>query len=714
MNYTSVLQHSEEDCGAACLATIAKHYGRTFSMNRVREAVGTGQLGTTLLGLRRGAETLGFNAQAVKASPELVDRMNEVPLPAVIHWKGVHWVVLYGQKRRHYVIADPGIGIRFVRRQELDAAWSNGVMLLLEPDESRFYAQTSDEVRGFGRFLRKVQLYRGLLLEALALNLLLGLLSLALPLVIQVLTDDVLTQGDTQLLKTVVIAASTLIGFSAALGFIQSTLIVHFAQRLELGLMLEFGRKLLRLPLTYFESHRSGEIVSRLRDIREINFLVAQVVISLPTQALIALVSLAVMLAYSPTLTGLALLISFVMSLPTLLMLPALRRKTRDVLVTASENQGILVETFKGALTLKTTNAHPQIWDDLQHRFGRLANLTLGTVRIGIITSVLSTLVLGLGTLAILGMGSRFVIQGSLSVGQLLAFNSMNLNFTSFIQQAIAFADEFARAQTATQRLGDIIHATPESPDDEAKPYATLSSQADIICTDLCFHHAGRVNLFEHFSVTIPGGQFTAVIGQSGCGKSSLAKAIAGLYQPQSGNIRFGSFNQGDLSLECLRQQVILVPQEPHFWSRSILENFQLSYPQASFEAIVVACQVSGADEFISQLPDRYHTVLGEFGANLSGGQKQRLAIARAIVSDPPILILDESTGALDPSSETQVLTQLLEVRQHKTTIAISHRPRVIQQAEWIVLLEKGRLKLTGSPTDLKQKLGDHLVFLIP
>ena len=172
--------------------------------------------------------------------------------------------------------------------------------------------------------------------------------------------------------------------------------------------------------------------------------------------------------------------------------------------------------------------------------------------------------------------------------------------------------------------------------------------------------------------------------------KPTLAKSIAGLYPLQSCNIRFDIYNLDDLSLNCLRQQVVLVPQEPHFWSRSITENFRLGSPNINFEQIIKACRIAEADEFISKLPDKYQTVLGEFGANLSGGQRQRLAIARAIVNNPPVLILDESTGALDPVSETQVLKQLLTHRQGQTTILISHRPRVIRQADWIIMLEEG------------------------
>jgi ATP-binding cassette subfamily C protein len=714
MKYHHVLQHSEEDCGAACLAAIAKHHGRTFTLNRIREAVGTGQLGTTLLGLRRGAEALGFNARAVKASPEILEKLKQAPLPAVIHWKGYHWVVLYGQHGRKYAIADPAVGIRYLSKNELAAGWTNGIMLLLEPDSARFLAQVDDKVGGFGRFFKPVWAYRGILAEAFTINLVLGLLSLTSPFLIQILTDDVLVRGDTQLLTGVVTAVLVMNVVSSSLRLVQSNLIAHFSQRLQLGLVLEFGRAILRLPLSYYEARRSGEIVSRLRDIQEINQLVSQVVVSLPSQLFIAIVSFSLMLFYSIKLTSVAVCIAVMMTISTIIFLPTLQQKTRSLLVLEAENQGVLVETFKGALTLKTTTSAPQFWEEFQSRFGRLANITFRTIQIVIINSTFSGLVSNIGSVVLLWFGSSLVISKELTIGQLLAFNGMNGNFLAFIGAVVGFIDELTRVQTATQRLTEVIDSTPENPVDDQRPFAKIPGDADIICTNLNFHHAGRIDLLEDFSLTIPGGKVIALIGKSGCGKSTLAKLIAGLYSPNSGNLRLGIYNLQDLSLDCLRQQVILVPQEPHFWSRSIMENFRLGSPRVAFEQIVRACQIAGADEFISKLPDKYQTVLGEFGANISGGQRQRLAIARAIVNEPPVLILDESTGGLDPVSEAQVLERLLSHRQGRTTILISHRPRVINRADWIVFLEQGRLKLQGSLEELKAQTGEHLDFLIP
>lgn len=714
MKYHNVLQQSEEDCAAACLASVAKHYGRIFSNSRIREAVGTGQLGTTLLGLWRGAEVLGFNARAGQAPPELIDDIDELPLPAIIHWKGYHYVVLYGKKGRKYVVADPSVGIRYLDRQELEEGWTRGTMLLLEPDPVEFFAQENDKAGSLQRFLAPIWNYRSILSQAILINLFVGLLSLALPFLVQILTDDVLVRGDRDLLTSIAIVVVLMQLMSSGLQLVQSNLISHFAQRLELGLVLEFGQKLLRLPLAYYESHRSGEIISRLRDIEDINQLISQVVITLPSQLFIAIISFGIMFFYSSKLALVALGIAVLMTISTIALLPTLKQKTRSFLVLEAENQGVLIETFKGALTLKSISAAPQIWQEFQSRFGRLANVGFRTIQISIVNRTFSVLISRLGSVSLLWFGSSLVMNKELSIGQLLAFISMNDNFLAFILFVIRFINEYIRTSTAVERLSEIIDATPETAINSQTSFATISENAEIDCHNISFHHAGRVELLADFSLTIPGGKVTALIGKSGCGKSTLAKLIAGLYRSQSGNIRIGKYNLQDLSLDCVREQVVLVPQDAYFWSRSIVENFRLKDSCLPLEKIIDACQIADADEFISRLPDKYHTILGEFGANISGGQRQRLALARSIVTNPPILILDESTSGLDPVSEEDILDKLLAHREGKTTILISHRSTVISRANYIVFMEECRLQMQGSIAEIQRQAGVHLRFLLP
>ncbi|WP_199246070.1 peptidase domain-containing ABC transporter [[Phormidium] sp. ETS-05] len=716
MKYPVVLQHNEEDCGAACLATIAKFYGRIFSISRTRAATGTGQLGTTLLNLKQGARALGFNARGVKAPLELVDKQ-AIPLPGIIHWKGNHWVVLYGRRGQKYAIADPAAGLCFLSREELISAWSNGVMMLLEPRPD-FHLIPDDraELSGFRRFLLRVGTYRSILAEALLLNAVLGVLSLTTPFLIQILTDDVLVRGDTELLRGGAIAVLAVNFINTALKLVQSNLVTHFAQRLELDLILEFGRAILNLPLSYYETHRSGEIVSRLADIKELNQLISQSGLILPSQTFIALASAGFMLFYSPRLTLAAVVIATAMVSVSLVMLPSLPKKIRSLLSLAGENQGLLIETFQGAIVVKTLNAAGYFWEEFQLRYGRQANLTFSAIQTIIFTNIFSGLFALCGETALLWLGSGLVIEKELSIGQLLAFNNMNANCLAFIATLASFVLPLTRTRSATERLMEVIdYPQPELQLSEFQnSNAVIPGDADIVCENLHFQHPGRVELLQDFSLSIPGGKVVALIGHSGCGKSTLAKLIAGLYRQDSGNIRAGIYNLDDLSLHCRRQQIVLVPQDSHFWSRSIIENFRLGEEGVTLEQIVRACQIALADDFISKLPNKYQTILGEFGANLSGGQRQRLAIARGIVTNPPILILDESTARLDPVTESQALDRLLSHRLGKTTIVISHRPRVILRADWIVFLERGRSLLQGTPPDLLSQSGPHLDFLTP
>ncbi|WP_088240298.1 peptidase domain-containing ABC transporter [Calothrix rhizosoleniae] len=715
MKYKLVKQSSEEDCGAACVASIAKYYGHNFAINQIREAINTGQKGTTLLDLRQGTEALGFHTESGKVAPDAIPRLTDNFLPAIIHWQGYHWVVLYGKRGKKYIIGDPAVGIRYISYEDLVDSWEDGVLLLIKPDKQGFLT-ASNHTSGWNsgeKFWQYILNYQGVLLEGLLCTLVIGVLSLSYPFFLQILTDDVLVRGDREFLGGVVLAVATMYIFSRGLGLVENVLIAHFAQHFQLNLMLEFGQQILHLPLKYYESRQSGEIVSRLQDIEEINRLISQAIINLPVKLLIALVCLVLMLFYSWKLTIVAILIAGLMTLSTVIFIPKLQQKTRELMVLEAETQGVLVETFKGALTMKTITAAPYFWQELQSRFTKITKLALTTIHIEIINKQFSGLVSDIGGVGLLWIGSGLVFSQELTIGQLIAFVSLNRNIVILLDILIDFVDEFASTKTALSRLQEVLTFPPENQPQAASEYPTISHHTNIVCEQLSFHYPGREHLLQDFSLTIPGGKVTALVGRSGCGKSTLAKLIAGLYPLEHGNIYFGDEEYSQIPLDCLRQQIVLVPQEAHFWSRSIMENFSLGY-DVSLEEIRETCQVTQADEFIERLPEKYQTVLGEFGANLSGGQKQKLAIARAIINDPPILILDESTAGLDPASEEEFLNQLLHHRLGKTTILISHRPRVNNRADWVVLLEDGQVKRTGTPEELRCLEDDHLYFLSP
>jgi ATP-binding cassette subfamily B protein len=702
-----IRQHNEEDCGAACLATVCAHHRAQLPLSWIRHLVGTSREGTTLLGLKRGAEKLGFHAQAAKADASVLNDLKNLPLPLICHWQGCHWVVLHGARGDQLLVADPAVGLRRLTREQFLAGWANGVVLLLEPDPARFPVSHHQGERwrsgqGLAIVPRLLQPFRGLLVQALGLNLAIGVLALAMPLLMQVLTDDVLVRGDGDMLRSLAIGIMLLFVFRALLNLLQGVLVGHFGQKLQLQMVLHYGQHLLRLPLSYFESRRSGEVVSRLDDIQRLNALVANITLGLPGQLCIALVSLIWMWQYSGSLT-LAALAGYALVVATqLAVLPALHRRTQQLLVQSAQNQGFLVELFSGQALLKTTQATPQAWQEFQRNQGRIARQAWGVGLLDLQTSTATGFLgqaIGIG---LLWYGSLFVLQQQLSIGQLLAFNGMGANVLAFLAGLSGVSQELITSRVVMARLDDALQHPLETDTAKGEQQARIPGDADIVCEEVSFHHPGRAALLDHLNLRIPGGLTTALIGESGCGKSTLSKLIAGLYSLESGAIHYGAFNGRDLSLESLRQQVVLLPQQDTFLNRSIFENFTFAYPHLGFAEVVELCRLTLADEFIRELPDSYGTVLGEFGANLSGGQRQRLALARALAADPPVLLLDESTSALDPVLEARLMDRLLEHRRGRTTILVSHRPSVILRADWVVFMEKGAVRQQSHPRDLR------------
>jgi ATP-binding cassette subfamily B protein len=471
----------------------------------------------------------------------------------VCHWNGNHWVVLHGEKDGLLVVADPAVGIREVAKEEFVRHWQNGVVLLLEPDPARFHAREETEAnRGLWVLTEFVKPFKGLLLQVLMLNIVIGTLALSMPVLMQILTDDVLVRGDIQMLSSLAIGIMLLTALRNALGWVQGHMVGHFGQKLQLQMIMHYGQRLFHLPINYFESHRSGEVVSRIGDIEHINGLLTGVVTGLPSQLCIAAISLIWMLTYSAPLTLAAVLCYAAVVVCNLSFLPAVQAKIKKLLVGSSENQGYLVEVFRAATVLKTTEATPQAWQEYQRNFGRLARLNWDTTKLRLNESTATSLLGGLTSIALLWYGSSFVINSQLSIGQLLAFNGMGANVLGFLAGLSGLSQELITSGVVLRRLSEVLERDPENANDNHKHHAGISSQAPIRCNDVSWHYPGRRALLDHFSLDIPGGVTTALIGESGCGKSSITKLIAGIYPLEHGSIHYGSFSSRDLNLDSL------------------------------------------------------------------------------------------------------------------------------------------------------------------
>jgi ATP-binding cassette subfamily B protein len=704
-----VRQWNIEDCGAACLASVCRQHGLRRDLADIRTLVGTTGTGTTLLGLQRGAERLGFHTRAAQAGPELLDHLDEVTLPLICQWNGCHWVVLHGRRGGRWLVADPAHGLQWHDRDSLLRHWNDGVLLLLEPDPVRLEAEQHRGTAaggGWGWLATLVAPFRPLLWRAFALNGVIGLMALALPVLMQVLTDDVLVRGDGRLLAGFCLGIALLFLIRSLLNLMQGVLVGHFGQKLRLQMVLHYGQRLLRLPLSHFESRRSGEAVSRLADIDQLRNLMSQVMLALPSQFCVALISLAVMAVYSLPLTLAAL------AGQGLVLLAGLPRRAAG-------------PAAPHPCPHRAVGRKPGVPGGGVPRFNPAAHHGRPSAGLaGISTQLRPAGPPGLGFPAARAarrhphhpsgqpddhrgalVGSTFVLSGRMSIGQLLAFHNMSANVLVFLGALGGATENLLRSRIVISRLSDVLQEQTEDADGRHRHTVGIDPSEPIRCTAVSFHHPGRRRLLHDLTLDIPGGEVTALVGPSGCGKSTLVRLLAGLYPLEGGSIRFGAYDGADIAIDSLRRQVVLLPQEAVFLSRSIYDNFVFAHPGVSFEEVVHLCQLTLADDFIHSLPKCYHTVLGEFGLNLSGGQRQRLDLARALVGDPPVPLLDESTSALDPEMEERVMERLLRHRLGHTTVLVSHRPSVIRRADWIVHLENGQVRHQNRP----EALGDCL-----
>lgn len=714
MKYQWVRQQSGEDCAAASLAIIIKHYGRNLKINRIREVIGTGKDGTTLLGVKRGAESLGFTTKALKVTPDFLDELENVTLPAIIYWKGYHFAALYGVKGDKYIISDPGMGIRYLDKEELLKDWQGGIILLLQPNPLLFFLQPNDKENIFDSFIQRLYPHRAIIAVLFFCNMALGIFSLANPLFLQYIVDTILIVDRQKKIINAIIAFFTIQVVNNLIYWLQSQLSESFIHQLEVGLKTDSNQQILHLPLSYHESRYSSAVSRRLGDIQQITSLISQIVIDLPIQIFTVLAAIFLLGYYNWNLTLITVGIGIIISVITIALQPVIKQAVQKVFSTSGHNLFILSQIFSAALMVKTTGAAQQLEIEIQENLTKEVESNKQNIQIVLFRKTLNKLLLGLGNVILIWFAIIFFFHQYLTIGQLVALTGIANIFLTSVDKITQFLTKITEVKATTQLLAEIFDCTPENQGDDEKPVVNLSPTSDITCDGVNFHYPGRVKLLDDFSVTIPGGKVTAIIGHSGCGKSSLAKLLIRLYQMQSGNICIGEDNIQNLPLDCLRQQATLVPQEATFLTRSIIDNLRLGKADATLDEIINALKIADAYNFIDTFPEKYNTIIGAFSANLSGGQKQRIAIARAVLQNPPILILDESTANLDPPTEAIVLDNILAHRQDKTTILISHRPRVINRADWIIFMEQGKLKFQGSIEDFRENMTEHLNFINP
>jgi ATP-binding cassette subfamily B protein len=700
--FPHVRQLDEMDCGAACVAMVCRHFGREVAASHIRMAVGTGVDGTSLRGLQRGGEHVGLAMRAIKASKE---RLDELPLPAIIHWGGNHWVVLYALESGRAYIADPARRLRRVGRDEVLEKWS-GYAARPTPTPALADAPLGKaDARWLGAFIRP---HRRALLLGLALAFVAAALEMLFPVLTQQVVDHVLVQRRYTLLYGLTAAMVGLLAISLAVTIVQRRMLTRVAVEIDVQTLDYIIGRMLDLPMSYFETRRTGDIDRRLDGVRQIRGMVVQGGLTGVTAATQFIAAVAIMFAYSPLMGGL-----FLATVPlyALLMLYSSQRVAptfESLEEEYSRFRSRQIDGIKGIATVKAMGAEDgmrrMLVENLRELGRRMFRSDFTIMAYDGVTSVVTFLTV----VAFLFIGALEVLDHRLTIGGLIAFNSLILLANAPLGTLLGLWDQWQQSKVLLGRVQDIFDYGEEQPGaaDAYRPVRTLEGRVAIRSAGFHYPNAPSAKIIDDISIEIPAGKTVAIVGRSGSGKSTLVRCLAGLLQLSDGSITYDGIDLRQLRLRELRARIGYVLQEPYLFDDTIARNIAFGDPEPDLTSVRAAAELADAADFVERLPLAYETRIGEGGMRLSGGQAQRVSIARALYHQPPVLILDEATSALDTESERTVKRNLDRMLAGRTVFVVAHRLSTIRDADLILVLERGRLVEHGTHEQLMERTG--------
>ena len=586
---------------------------------------------------------------------------------------------------------------RVMTQAELEEVWDGRIVLMARRSALSSLTRRFD----ISWFVGAIAKYRGLLGEVLVASFFLQVFALVSPLFFQVVIDKVLSHRVISTLDVLILGLVAISIFETILGGLRTYLFSHTTNRIDVELGARLFRHLLALPINYFQTRRAGDSVARVQELENIRNFLTSSALTLVVDLFFTVVFLAVMFVYSPLLTFIV-----IGSLPVYVAIsagatPFFRRLLDEKFRRGAENQAFLIETTTGVETLKAMAVEPQMQRRWEEQLAGYVAASFRVTNLGNYASQAVQLVNKLVVAATLYFGAKLVITGSLTVGELVAFNMLAGRVSQPVLRLAQLWQDFHQARLSVARLGDILNTPAET------VYNATRAVRPPIRGEVTFEHVSfryRVDgsqILHDVNFTVPAGQTVGIVGSSGSGKSTLVKLIQRLYVPESGRVLIDGVDLALVDTSWLRRQVGFVLQENVLLNRTVHENIALTDPAMPMEKVIAAAKLAGAHEFILELPEGYDTIVGERGGSLSGGQRQRLAIARALVTDPRILIFDEATSALDYESERIIQENMAEIARGRTVFIIAHRLSAVRHADRIVTMDHGRIVEDGKHEDL-------------
>ncbi len=703
-------QLDQMDCGATCLRMIAQYYGRSYSLQAMREKCYVDREGVSMLGISEGAESIGIRTLAAKipfiSSSSTDLGLTEIPLPCIVHWEQKHFIVVYKSNRKYVWVADPAKGKLKLSREDFKKGWlsdgQNGLALLLEPSP-KFYeleGEKSDR-KGLSFLFNYFRPYKRLITQ-LILGLILGsIFQLVFPFLTQAIVDIGIENQNIGFIYLILIAQLMLFLSQTITSFIQSWILLHIGTRVNISILSDFLIKLMRLPIAFFDTKMIGDLLQRINDHERIKLFLTSSTLATLFSFFNLIIFGVVLLIYNTTIFFIFLIASGLYLFWISVFLK--KRKIIDYqnFEQLSENRSTLIELIQGMQEIKLQNSEKKRRWQWTHIQAKIFRVNTRSLIVSQYQDAGAGFISQLKDIIISFVAAKAVIDGHMTLGMMLAVQYIIGQLNAPLQQMISFVRSTQDAKISLERLGE-IHNREDEELPAVQQLEMLSEHADLKIENLSFQY-NKLSEFvlEDINLTIPNGKMTAIVGTSGSGKTTLIKLLLGFYKPTQGTIRFDSVALENISKKLWRSKCGAVLQDGFIFSDSIANNIAESDDQVDKVKLLKAVQLANIQFFIESLPLNYNTMIGARGNGISQGQRQRILIARAIYKDPEFLFFDEATNALDTQNEKVIMENLNNFFEGRTVVVVAHRLSTVKNADQIIVLEKGKLVEKGTHNQL-------------
>lgn len=703
MRYTFVKQHDATDCAAACLAMVCLHYKKETTITKLRDIMGTDLKGTNLIGLSKCADALGFTSQAARVDRE--NFLSDFTLPCianVITKEGLtHFVVVFKKIRKkkvdYVVIGDPAKDLMKITLDEFYETFT-GTLLILKPNRG-FVPGKNEKGKTFSRFVKLLLPHKKLFAYSIIASVILTVMGIVSSMFNKILMDEILPYKLKNPLLLVVIIFAILAVVQTTIGFVRQWMMIYLSQKIDIPLLLGYFEHIYKLPMKFFASRKTGDIITRFSDAFTIKDIFTNIALTLIIDVAMAIITGIILFNMNLSLFGIIICLTICSILLVFIFKQPYKKINEEQMQQSSILNSQIIEGLRAVETIKGNANEDTELECIEKEYIKSLRIGMKEGMLSTVQGSISELISTAGNLILTYFGIRQVIDGNLTLGSFMAFTTMAGYFMDPVGRLVSLQLQIQEANISMKRITEILDYDTEQADGEFTELESIDG--DIEINNVTFRYGNRKPVLNNISFTIPKGKKVALVGESGSGKSTIAKLLLKYYEPENGEILLDGVDINEYENESVRRTISYVPQTIELFSKSIYDNIRVSKMNSTLEEVKQAAKEADAHDFIKKLPMQYHTYLQEAGNGLSGGEKQRIALARAFLKKSNFYILDESTSNLDFATENIIFDMIYNKFKNKSMLIIAHRLATIRNCDLILVLDKGEIIEQGTHDEL-------------